>query len=518
MKLIWKSPKPKEVTNAAGQRRFQVSWRLDAGRHDKNRKRSDFTHRADAAEFLRVLVKADHRVDGWTFDHDGTPVQVSMLADSVLATVTAYVDARWSVDWQDAQRTKARGRLQELIIMTVAAPKDRAALFTAFAHQRTDRGARPEPRTTVEWAARWLRDHALLPHRPVTDQRVSAGRDWLERESLPVTELTPQMLATLRTHFVGNRDRSTGRTYWQGCIVPYVNWLVNTDVLPKSPLSGMPTLARDLGREQPDPREIPDPHEVDRLAEWFGQRHGERWALWLLLVAYCALRKAESWAITGTSFVRRDDGRWLLEVEDQERRMVRSSSDDGTTTRTRKRTKSTRDRTGRLRTIPIPVFVATRLEQHFGDRLGTDVRPLFIGKRGAVAPTSVDSWFRDAVRDLFGEDPHLCRTTIHTLRHAGMTYWFAAGIDHKRAQFWGGWHSLKQMLDTYREVIRSLEAEQLEDLDNFHARWQSRFSSDGHGPDSATSIPPSGSTRDSSATVIDLSQFRHHRKDRTVGQ
>ena len=57
------------------------------------------------------------------------------------------------------------------------------------------------------------------------------------------------------------------------------------------------------------------------------------------------------------------------------------------------------------------------------------------------------------------------------MRHTGVTYWFAAGIDELRIARWGGWTSLKELLDTYRGVIDALEEDDLDNLDSFHERW-----------------------------------------------
>ena len=57
------------------------------------------------------------------------------------------------------------------------------------------------------------------------------------------------------------------------------------------------------------------------------------------------------------------------------------------------------------------------------------------------------------------------------MRHTGVTYWFAAGIDELRIARWGGSTSLKEILDTYRGVIDALEQDDLDNLDNLHQRW-----------------------------------------------
>ncbi len=82
------------------------------------------------------------------------------------------------------------------------------------------------------------------------------------------------------------------------------------------------------------------------------------------------------------------------------------------------------------------------------------------------------AWWREAVEAvLVPMSENLAGITPHSMRHAGMTYWFAQGVDHKRIQLWGGWSSLVQMLDTYRGVLDSLEVVDLEGIDLFAVAW-----------------------------------------------
>ena len=51
--------------------------------------------------------------------------------------------------------------------------------------------------------------------------------------------------------------------------------------------------------------------------------------------------------------------------------------------------------------------------------------------------------------------------TPHSLRHAGMTMWLRKGVDLKLIQAWGGWHSLKVMLDTYAALLPGAEEDSI---------------------------------------------------------
>lgn len=488
-------------------KRYRLRWKLNpgGGKPTKERAQGGFRTKGEAEAFMSALRRADMRIDGWTFDHKGEPVRVDSCGISIVNAADTYYVGRWD-DWSENQRVKVRGRLCEFVALTVARPVDRKKLLVAYESQRNDKGPRTEPCTRIEWAGRWLRDHAFLPHAPEPDERALDGRRWLEAESLPVAAIDPDFVLSIRKHFTAGYPQSTARTYWQSSIVPFVNWLVDTRKLPLSPLVGARKMKRDMEIERPDPREIPDPRELAGFAEEFRRRHGVLWQLWVLLSAFCSLRISESMAVTFDAFSCDRQGRWWLDVRAQERTVTKAYSDDGKTSRVRTKTKSTFDRTPPPRLVPIPAHLALRLQAHFGDRLGIDKAHMFVGARGAIAPVaSIREWWPLAVTCVFGDHPHLGDMKPHTLRHAGMTYWLAAGIDHKTVQRWGGWTSLKEMLDTYRGVIRSLEGEQLGDLESFHHRWGAPLAAE-----SSTAVD-AGETAD--AVVIELFAKRINRAE-----
>lgn len=478
MKLLWVCANPKKVLNAKGQQRWEVRWRLDPGhgRPLMGPRDSSFLTAADAKAFITRLHDAEYGRNGWCFDERGRPTQASAAAPTVFAAVCEYVDSRWNTVWQESQRRKARTQLAHLIIQTVTRPTDRAAMAAAFEAQRTDRGRRREPSTQIEWAGRWLRDHGLLPGcdgESLDDERLVAGRAWLQRNSLSVAALGPKEAARLRDHFSrAGLEENSRRTYWDGVIDPFITWLHVTDKIDKNPTAGLPKRKRDVESERPYREDIPDPEELFVLARRFGHKYGELWELWVLMFGFCALRISQTWAIRGTSFERDASGRLWVRVNTQVPRSTKKTSDDGATSRKEKKNKGRRDSTPKRRRVPIPDQIAARLVAHLGERLGTDPSYLFVGPRGTAAPeATVRRWWAETVRDVFGDNPRLSGLTPHYLRHAGMTYWYAAKRDHKEIQQWGGWESLQVMNDTYRHVIRSLEDEQLAGLDEFYARW-----------------------------------------------
>ena len=490
-------------------KRWQVRWLLNVGPGLPlvERKTTTFETKTRAESFIKELWKAHYGNDSFHFDDKGWPTNLVASPTSVLDALNEYVESRWSTVWQPNQRTKARGRLLQLVALTVRRPHDQAQLLEQLELQRTDRGKRPMPTSTVEWAGRWLRDYGLRPGVTATDAQLLAGRKWLESNSVSLTTLTTNEVTRLRLHFTEGRDYSTQRTYWNGAAVPFLSWLHETRKVERSLTLGQPQLRRDMTGEKPDPTRIPNPTELASIAQEMGIAHGPKWELFVRVAGYCALRISEAFAVRYDSFVRKDGRLWLV-VSAQEHRVVASSSDDGAT-RVRTGTKSTRDRTPAPRMVPIPEGLATRLEEYCGDRLCHDSAHLFTGPRGAVAnDATVRGWWHEAVATALPNHHTLVGIKPHVLRHAGMTYWFASKVDEKRIQKWGGWTSLVQMLDTYRGVIDSLEHLNLEDLDQF-AQMYEGVEATAPAHESRLLTPPV--VGDEMGIVIDLDDYRRRR-------
>jgi integrase len=509
-KIVILSRKPGPNGENRSIKRWQVRWLLNVGPGLPlvERKTTTFETKARAEAFIKELWKAHYGNDSFHFDDEGWPTNLVASPTSVLDALEEYVEGRWSTVWKPLQRTKVRGRLLQLVALTMRRPGDQAKILEGIEKQRTDRGKRPEPTSSAEWAARWLRDCGLRPGREITDPQLLAGKKWLKDNSATLTSLEDtKEITRLRLHFTEGRDYSTQRTYWKGTVAPFLNWLYETQKVERALTLGQPKLNRDMEGEKPDPSRIPNPAELASVAGQMGIAHGPKWELFVRVAGYCALRISEAFAIRYDSFVRKDGRLWLV-VSAQEHRVVASSSDDGAT-KVRTGTKSTRDRTPPPRIVPIPEGLATRLEEYCGDRLCHDATHLFTGPRGAIAnDATVRVWWHEAVATALPNHPTLVGIKPHVLRHAGMTYWFASHVDEKRIQKWGGWTSLVQMLDTYRGVIDSLEHLNLEGLDRFAQKYE-----EVEPPSAAVNQPTSASpmAAEQMSNVINLADYRRRR-------
>jgi integrase len=491
-------------------KRWQVRWLLNVspGLPLVERKTTTFTTKGRAEDFIKELEKAHYGIEGFHFDDEGWPTNLVASPTSVLDALNEYVVGRWSTVWQPNQRTKVRGRLLQLVALTVRRSRDQATLLDGLEKQRTDRGKRPDPTSLVEWGARWLRDYGLRPGAEVSDPQLLAGKEWLESNSASLTCLVDtKEIDRIRRHFIEGRDYSTQRTYWNGTVVPFLKWLHETQKVERSLVLGQPKLSRDMEGERPDPTRIPNPNELALIAREMGISHGPKWDLFVRIAGYCALRISEAFAIRYDSFVRKDGRLWLV-VSAQEHRVVASSSDDGAT-RVRTGTKSTRDRTPPPRVVPLPEGLATRLEEYCGDLLCHDSTNVFTGPRGAIAnDATVRGWWHEAVATALPNHPSLTGIKPHVLRHAGMTYWFASKVDEKRIQKWGGWTSLVQMLDTYRGVIDCLEHVSLEGLDQFTRMFEEvELTAPGTSP-IQTSSPVA---KEHCGNIVNLDEYRRRR-------
>lgn len=463
----------KPVATAKGPR-YQVRWYLeDSAGREHGKKLTTFIRIGEANAFLEQVERAKYGADGWRFDAEGMPTNLPEPTTTVVEAVLEYSESKWHTDWSENTRMKKLGRLADFIALTLRSVKDQDALRQAFSVQAHNRGKRPLPCSDVDWAGRWLRDEAFhsagssAPCHGAQD----GGRAWVFARSMPLDALDGPTLTRARTAFTAGYEPATARTYWEGIIVPFLTWLYETDRVSRDLTLGHKTIARDTEYERVDPNRVANPIEVAALAKKMGEAHGEQWELYVLLSAYCALRAGEALAIRYNDFYYRPDGRLCLRVASQLQKVVKAASDTGST-KVRKGTKSPRGYTKPPRYIPLPGRLASLINQGAGERLTSSSDLLFTGPRGAVGNyDTVRGWWVKVVSDGFSETHHLAGLGLHGLRHAGMSWWFAAGYDHAIIQQWGGWSSLKVMLDTYRGVIDDPRTISLAGLDKFEKDW-----------------------------------------------
>jgi integrase len=159
------------------------------------------------------------------------------------------------------------------------------------------------------------------------------------------------------------------------------------------------------------------------------------------------------------NLVRTDSGGLWLTIATQHRQFVKRHSDDGVSTTDFAAPKGRIAGLTASRRCYVPAAVAAEISEYVSQRQPRHL--LFISQRGRPFGTGT---FRDAWNRAIEALPvghRLERITPHSLRHAGMSMWLRKGVDLKLIQAWGGWYSLKVMLDTYAALLPGAEEDSI---------------------------------------------------------
>ena len=442
-----------KTTNA-----WRVRWYVttpDGKRH--SRKQGGFVRKGQAEVFIETLRHASLNERGWTFDTNGHPVQnqpPTEQAETVLDTLEHYCALHWTATWHSPRtREKNRNRLLVLAALALDDPQTADLVLTEFVKTNGEDDTKPKRSTNEAKAARYLREHALDPSAQplnLTPEHEAAKR-WLEEHSIPIEELDDALLAAFRQRFA-HLSRSTQRTYWS-VIAGYLTWLTDSGRLDRNPSSGMPRIKRDLAREEVDPEQVPSETEILTLANHAERRWGIQEKALFLTLYYAAIRIGEAAGLRRSDIEIDERGHGLITVREQHQRETARYNEGST-----HRDDSPKGRTsgpGARRTIPIPSWVAEIVFEHIETNQRQPTDRLFTQPKGG--PLNPDTFRRSrwnvVVADVFGAGHRLENITPHACRHGGMTRWLRQRLHVKTIQRFGGWESLKVMLDTYAAVM-----------------------------------------------------------------
>lgn len=441
---------------------YRVRWRVydDTTGQSVARKKGDFLTKGAAEAFIENLTNANLRRDGWSLDRRGHPAPPAAPEATGAATIQVleeFVAQHWGTQWRSARsKEKNRGRLLVVAATLLQDPLEADAVLRSLDASRGGRGERPSPSSPAEHAGRYLRDHALDPgqHDRELGPTATAARDWLLGRSLPVDQIDDVQLQRVRSVLLTGRRSSTATTYW-ATVKTFLTWLVTSGRISANPSAGMPRIQRDLAAEAVDPERVPDTDELWRLAHTAEDRYGLAVSALIVALFFAALRIGEA-----AGLQRRDieftssDQAWIT-VRSQSDRVTARYSADGSTTHEgppKGRTSGPQAR----RRIPIPRQAASVLRRHLDSNVGSDASArLFTQPRGGVLNSDAfrrDRW-HPLVEQVFEPDHPLAAITPHDLRHGGMTRWLRRGVPFKKIQRFGGWASLKVMLDVYAGVL-----------------------------------------------------------------
>jgi len=257
---------------------------------------------------------------------------------------------------------------------------------------------------------------------------------------------------------LGGKTYQTRRTYW-AAIEAVLHWAVVSGRLDRDPSMGLPKVKRIVAVEQPVADRVPEEAEIWELAELGRSLIGEGFAVAVLLGGYGALRVGELVALRPDSLARVESGGLWLTISTQRRRFPKCHSDDGVSSSDLAPPKGRIGGPSARRRCYIPADVVEEIAGYLESRSGAEF--LFTSERGRPHSTERFRAQWNRVIAALPQGHRLKGITPHSLRHAGMTMWLRKGVDLKMIQAWGGWHSLKVMLDTYAALLPGAEEDSI---------------------------------------------------------
>jgi integrase len=376
------------------------------------------------------------------------------------------LESYWKVQWPTyapGQRSKVRGRLIVVAATLLDDSTNAQLVVDQLPKQSRSPGPRRlEPTSQAAWAARYLIDDFLpRPHLALAERSAELSEElqrassWLAVQSLPASAIIDEDLVQLRCN-LGGTTYNSRRSYW-AIVEAMLHWAIKTGRLDHDPSIGIPKVRRIVASECIDPGCVPSESEIWAYVEAGRVRVGEWFAVAVLLGAYGAIRSGELMALRRESIRFTKDGGCWVTVSGQHRRFARQFSEDGHTTTDLGPPKGRVSGPAGRRRLYIPSRISVVIAPFVKGRVKEEL--LFVNVQGGSldAGTFRDAWNR--VKLTFPEHHRLRAMTPHSLRHAGMTMWMRQGLDLKLIQSWGGWHSLKVMLDTYAELLPGVEEE-----------------------------------------------------------
>lgn len=308
---------------------------------------------------------------------------------------------------------------------------------------------RLHPESEMAWVARYLQDRFLpAPVRSIETTEserpfeLIRAADWINCHSQRLTDITDEDLLRLRLN-LGGQAYNTRRTYWATV----------------EAVVGLPKIKRNLHSERMDPDRVPNEDDVWKIAKDGSEIVGEWFGVSVLLGAFGALRAGELVALKRRNIGFTDEGGLWITVTAQHRRYSKRHSDDGEATGDYAPPKGCIAGPAAKRHCYVPSRVANEVRDYVEARSSNEL--LFLNSRRTAfnASTFRNAWRR--VIQTLPEHHRLAEITPHSMRHAGMSMWLRNGVDLKLIQGWGGWYSLKVMLDTYAALLPGAEEDSI---------------------------------------------------------
>jgi len=432
--------------------RYEVRWRVYFIGGEMRELRQRFDRAVEADQFIRVLGAVGLPGSTWRMGDDGRPYDASarpVVPEEPQGPSVTMWDALQmyrSATWRTAS---ANGR------------KTHAYVLRAMARVTTDRAPTIPPAAEAYLATIAFRaeheptDRALTRikrHRSgFTGAELLAGRQFLEKWSLPVSELTTAHVRRLIAEVGTGRASSTEGRRW-GDMRTVLRWWVNEDLIEERVITRVGrvrgTVIEPPGEDDPIPTEA----EMWAMA-WALCLVGQpRYAALPFVMGGGGLRAGECFALRRRDCIDEPGGGMWLTVRRSYSKPGKDWTTDGAADEHRGTKAKGPDGDRRGRRTYLPPVEASILRTHIEHYTARDAEALVFttsrGKPVDIAHLQERAWQR--ARDLAFPVPHRLNSVgRHAFRHLAATRWLRAGVPLKTAAKWGGWKDTTTMLRWY---------------------------------------------------------------------
>jgi integrase len=391
---------------------YEVRWTVGGRGRSKS-----FGKKALAEQFRADLMQASSRGDAFDV---GTGLPVSVLR------------RRQSITWYELASDYLDMKWPKLAAKSRASTVDALATVTAVAVGDVSQG----PGATI--LRRALVGHALNPNRrsdPRPPEVVAALR-WLERRSLPVTELSRpavvrQLLDGLSVTMTGAPAAATTVARKRAVLYNVLRYAVRErELLDNNPLDLVDWRAPAVA-DQVDRRVVVNPTQARELlaaVTYVGRTRGRRLAAFFGCLYFAGMRPAEAMALREVNCHLPSQGWGSISLDSSLPEAGKAYTDQGAVHDPRGlKHRARRD----VRTIPIAPVLVVMLREHL-DNFGTapDGRLFATATGGVVSASAVwQVWTRARA---LGLAPHQVASPLawrpYDLRHAAVSLWLNAGV------------------------------------------------------------------------------------------
>ncbi len=415
---------PKKGT-PTGKRRYVVRWRVD-GRDFKRRRKV----KAEAERFRSQLITAV--ADGVRFDpSNGEPTTWSRTHLTWWEWSRAWYELKWA-GWAGSSR------------------KSGAEALVAFTPHLL-RGGAPDP---PEALRTWLWETGYVPDA----EPVGPLATWLERWSIPLSELTPALLETaLRagtTKADGEPAAPVVSKRRRDLLNAALKAAVRRELVPSNPMDRVEWKPPRIGSTV-DVTTLPTTADVAKVIEHVGslRSQGARYAAFYSMLVYVGLRPSEAAALRVSDVDLPADGwgeaRLRHAVPAPGRRYVA-----GEGTHELKSLKHRAD--GDVRRVPLPGVLVTSLRDHLETWPSVEGRLFSNANNRPVTAENYGGVWNRAKFAVWGEDHAAASITPYDLRHVAATMMLQAGVPIPEVARRLG-HSADVLMRVYAGVFRDSE-------------------------------------------------------------